>query len=134
MNIVKQENQDLTVLVKVTVQEADYNEQVEKTLKEYRRKANIPGFRPGKVPASIVNKLYRKGVVAEAAYRKATDSVYEYVKENNIDFVGDILPAENQPELDFDNNTEHEFHYELGLAPKVELELSVAFFISPILM
>ena len=124
MNIVKQENQDLTVLVKVTVQEADYNEQVEKTLKEYRRKANIPGFRPGKVPASIVNKLYRKGVVAEAAYRKATDSVYEYVKENNIDFVGDILPAENQPELDFDNNTEHEFHYELGLAPKVELELS----------
>lgn len=124
MNIVKQENQDLTVLVKVTVQEADYNEQVEKTLKEYRRKANIPGFRPGKVPASIVNKLYRKGVVAEAAYRKATDSVYEYVKENNIDFVGDILPAENQPELDFDNNTEHEFHYELGLAPKVEMELS----------
>lgn len=124
MNIVKQENQDLTVLVKVTVQEADYNEQVEKTLKEYRRKANIPGFRPGKVPASIVNKLYRKGVVAEAAYRKATDSVYEYVKENNIDFVGDILPAENQPELDFDNNTEHEFHYELGLAPKVEIELS----------
>ena len=124
MNIVKQENQDLTVLVKVTVQEADYNEQVEKTLKEYRRKANIPGFRPGKVPASIVNKLYRKGVVAEAAYRKATDSVYEYVKENYIDFVGDILPAENQPELDFDNNTEHEFHYELGLAPKVEMELS----------
>ena len=124
MNIVKQDNQDLTVLVKVTVQEADYNEQVEKTLKEYRRKANIPGFRPGKVPASIVNKLYRKGVVAEAAYRKATDSVYEYVKENNIDFVGDILPAENQPELDFDNNTEHEFHYELGLAPKVEMELS----------
>jgi trigger factor len=46
------------------------------------------------------------------------------VKENNIDFVGDILPAENQPELDFDNNTEHEFHYELGLAPKVEMELS----------
>ncbi|MBP3425973.1 MAG: trigger factor [Rikenellaceae bacterium] len=124
MNIVKQENQDLTILVKVTVAEADYNEQVEKTLKEYRRKANIPGFRPGKVPASIINKLYRKGVVAEAAYRKATDSVYEYVKENNIDFVGDILPAENQPELDFDNNTEHEFHYELGLAPKVELELS----------
>jgi trigger factor len=62
--------------------------------------------------------------VAEAAYRKATDSVYVYVKENNIDFVGDILPAENQPELDFDNNTEHEFHYELGLAPKVEMELS----------
>ncbi|MBQ8863437.1 MAG: trigger factor [Rikenellaceae bacterium] len=124
MNIVKQENQDLTVLVKVTVAEADYAEQVDKTLKEYRRKANIPGFRPGKVPASIINKLYRKGVVAEAAYRKATDSVYEYVKENNIDFVGDILPADNQPELDFDNNTEHEFHYELGLAPKVEVELS----------
>ncbi len=124
MNIVKQENQDLTVLIKVTVSEADYCEQVDKTLKEYRRKANIPGFRVGKVPMTIINKMYRKGVVAEQAYHKATNSVYEYVKENNIDFVGDILPAENQPELDFDNNTEHEFHYELGLAPKVEIELT----------
>ena len=126
MNIVKQENKDLTVLVKVTVGEADYKEQVDKTLKEYRRKANVPGFRPGMVPMSIINKLYRKGVVAEQAYHKATNAVYEYVKENNIDYVGDILPAENQPELNFDTNVEHEFHYELGLAPKVELELSAA--------
>lgn len=126
MNIVKQENKDLTVLLKVTVEESDYNEQVEKTLKEYRRKANIPGFRPGMVPMAIVKKMYGKGIVAEQSYRKATDACYEYVKEQNIDYVGNILPAENQPELDFDNSTTHEFDYELGLAPKVELSLDAS--------
>lgn len=123
MKIVKEDNKDLTVLIKVTVEEADYTAEVEKTLKEYRRKANIPGFRPGMVPMGIINKMYRRGVVAEQSYRKATDACYDYVKKNNIDYVGDILPAEQQAELDFENSTVYEFDYELGLAPKVELTL-----------
>lgn len=71
MNIVRENLEDLTTLLKVTVGEADYNEAVDKSLRTYRRKANIPGFRPGMVPMSIINKMYRKGVVAEEAYRTA---------------------------------------------------------------
>ena len=123
MNIVKQENKDLSVLLKVTVSEADYGEAVEKSLREYRRKANIPGFRPGMVPMGIIKKMYGKGVTAEQAYRTATNKCFEYVEEQKIDFIGDIIPSDNQPELDFDNNTEHEFHFELGLAPKVDIQL-----------
>ena len=63
MNIVRENLEDLTTLLKVTVGEADYNEAVDKSLRTYRRKANIPGFRPGMVPMSIINKMYRKGVV-----------------------------------------------------------------------
>lgn len=69
MNIVRENLEDLTTLLKVTVGEADYNEAVDKSLRTYRRKANIPGFRPGMVPMGIINKMYRKGVVAEEAYR-----------------------------------------------------------------
>jgi len=124
MNIVKQENNDLSVLLKVTVSESDYSEAVEKSLREYRRKANIPGFRPGMVPMGVIKKMYGKGVTAEQSYRIATDKCFEYVKEQKIDFIGDIIPSDSQPDLDFDNDTEHEFDFELGLAPKVEIELS----------
>lgn len=126
MNIVKQENKDCSVLLKVTVSESDYGDAVEKSLREYRRKANIPGFRPGMVPMGIIRKMYGKGITAEAAYRTATNKCFEYVEQQKIDFIGDIIPSENQPALDFDNNTEHEFDFELGLAPKVDIQLSEA--------
>ena len=74
MNIVRENLEDLTTLLKVTVGEADYNEAVDKSLRTYRRKANIPGFRPGMVPMSIINKMYRKGVVAEEAYSRWTST------------------------------------------------------------
>ena len=71
MNIVRENLEDGTTLLKATVGEADYNEAVDKALRTYKRKANVPGFRPGMVPMSIINKMYRKGVVAEEAYRTA---------------------------------------------------------------
>ncbi len=124
MNIVKEERKDLTVVLKVTVGEADYGAAVEKTLKDYRRKANVPGFRPGMVPMTIINRLYRKGVVAEEAYRTATKGAFDYVEKEKIDFMGDLIPSDEQKALDFDANTEHEFVFELGLAPKVDIPLS----------
>ncbi len=66
-------------VIKVTVGESDYNEAVEKKLREYRRKANMPGFRPGMVPMSIINKTYRKSTIAETAYKMASDAVFEYL-------------------------------------------------------
>lgn len=124
MNIVRENLEGQTAEIKVTVSEADYAETVEKTLREYKRKANMPGFRPGMVPMGIINKMYRKGVVAEEAYKAASQAAFDYIEKEKIEYVGDVLPSENQAELDMENNTEHEFIFEVGLAPEVKVELS----------
>lgn len=124
MNVVRENLENQTALLRVTVGEADYKEQVEKQLKDYKRKANVPGFRPGMVPMGIINKMYRKSVVADNAYRKATDAAFDYIKENNIETVGDLMPSDKQGEMDFDKGTDFEFVYEIGLAPQVELSLT----------
>lgn len=124
MNIVRENREGQTALIRVTVAEADYNAEVEKKLREYRRKANIPGFRPGMVPMGMINKMYRKGTVAETAYKSASDACFDYIEKEKIDYMGDVLPAEEQGELDFDNDTQHEFVFEVGLAPEVNIELT----------
>lgn len=123
MNIVTENRDDLTTLIKVTVGEADYGQAVDKALHDYKRKANIPGFRPGMVPMGLINKMYRKGTVAEESYRTASKACFDYLEKEKIDYVGDVLPAEEQQPFDFDKNTEHEFMFEIGLAPKVEIDL-----------
>lgn len=124
MNIVREQREQKTSLIRVTVGEQDYAQEVEKSLREYRRKANIPGFRPGMVPMGIIKKMYGKGVVAEQSYRKASNSVFEYLQKENIDYLGDVIPAEEQGAFDFENGTEFEFVFEIGEAPEVKLELS----------
>ncbi|MBQ5358340.1 MAG: trigger factor [Alistipes sp.] len=110
--------------MKVVVNEQDYGEAVEKMLREYKRKANIPGFRPGMVPMGVVRKMYGKGAVAEQAYKIASNSVFEYLQKEGIDYVGDVIPSDEQGDFDFENNTEHEFMFEIGEAPKIEVTLS----------
>ncbi len=112
------------ILIRTTVAESDYNNAVEKALKEYKRKANVPGFRPGMVPMALVNKLYRKGVLAEEAYKMASQATFDYIEKEKIDFLGDVLPADEQGALDFDNAEEFEFVFEVGLAPEVNIELT----------
>ena len=124
MNITRENREGQVSVIKVTVGESDYNEAVEKKLREYRRKANMPGFRPGMVPMSIINKTYRKSTIAETAYKMASDAVFEYLDKEKIDYVGDVLPSDEQGAFDFDNNTEHEFVFEVGLAPEIDIELS----------
>ena len=124
MNITREQRDGGVSIVKVVVNEADYGQAVEKQLREYKRKANVPGFRPGMVPMGIVKKMYGKHVVAEQSYHLASTSVFEYLQKENIDYVGDVIPSEEQGAFDFDNNTEFEFVFEYGEAPKIELELS----------
>ena len=124
MKITKEQREVGTSLLKVVVGEADYAEAVDKALREYKRKANIPGFRPGMVPMGVVRKMYGKGIVAEQAYKLASNSVFEYLQKEGIDYVGDVIPSEEQGDFDFENNTEHEFMFEIGEAPKIEVALS----------
>ncbi|MFR9651566.1 MAG: trigger factor [Rikenellaceae bacterium] len=125
MNIVKEGREQGVSLIKVVVSEADYKDAVEKSLREYKRKANVPGFRPGMVPMGVVKKMYGKGVLAEQSYQIASQAVFEYLKENNIDYLGDILPSDEQGDFDFDNGTEFEFAFEIGEAPAFENNFSV---------
>lgn len=124
MKIVREQRDGGSSLVRVTVAEADYGETVEKELRTYRRKANIPGFRPGMVPMGIIKKMYGKSVLAEQSYRTASNAVFEYLQKEKIDYLGDIIPSEEQGDFDFDNNTEFEFVFEFGEAPAIGLELS----------
>ena len=124
MNIVREHHEDLTSLIRVTVSQPDYAEAVEKTLREYKRKANVPGFRPGMVPMGIINKMYRKGVLAEQAYKLASNACFEYLEKENIDFIGDVLPSDEQKEFDFDNQTDFEFVFQIGEAPAIDIKLS----------
>ena len=126
MNIVREQRGENNSLIRVTVGEADYGQEVEKALREYKRKANIPGFRPGMVPMGLVEKMYGKGVLAEQSYRKASNAAFEYLEKEKIDYLGDVIPSEEQGDFDFDfdNATEFEFVFEIGEAPAVNLELS----------
>ena len=94
MKIVREQKELHASLIRVVVDEKDYGEAVEKTLREYKRKANIPGFRPGMVPMGIVKKMYGKGVVAEESYRLASHSAFDYLQKEKIDYVGDVIDME----------------------------------------
>lgn len=126
MNITREQREQGTSLLKVVVDEKDYGESVDKQLRELKRKANIPGFRPGMVPMGIVKKMYGKGVLAEQSYRTASNAVFEYLQKEKIDYLGDVIPSDEQGAFDFDNSKEFEFMFEIGEAPKIELELTPA--------
>ncbi len=124
MNLITETLDNQVLLFKATVGESDYNEAVEKALRDYRRKANVPGFRPGMVPMGIINKMYRKGVIAEESYRVASRACLDKLNESKIATIGELMPSEQQKELDFDNATEFEFTFEIGLAPEIKLDLT----------
>ncbi|MBO5716680.1 MAG: trigger factor [Alistipes sp.] len=124
MNITREQRDGGVSILKIVVNEADYGQAVENQLRDYKRKANVPGFRPGMVPMGIIKKMYGKHVVAEQSYHLASNSAFEYLKKENIDYVGDIIPSEEQGAFDFENNTEFEFVFEFGEAPKIDLNLT----------
>ena len=124
MNITREQRDGGVSILKIVVNEADYGQAVENQLRDYKRKANVPGFRPGMVPMGIIKKMYGKHVVAEQSYHLASTEAFEYLKKENIDYVGDIIPSEEQGAFDFENNTEFEFVFEFGEAPKINLDLT----------
>lgn len=122
MNI-QRNDENGTIRYNVTVGEADYSEAVDKVLRNYRKKANIPGFRVGMVPMGIINKMYRKGAVAEEAYRAASKAAVDDLNAAKTATLGEMIPAESQPELDFETQSEFEFVFEIGRAPQVNIAL-----------
>ncbi|MEG0033761.1 MAG: trigger factor, partial [Mucinivorans sp.] len=124
MNVTRADQQGQTTIITVTVSGADYTEKLEKALKEQKRKAVLPGFRPGMVPMTMINKMYRKGAMADITYRLATDAAFEFIKKEEIDPIGDLMPSDSQPEIDFDAQSDFDFVFEIGLAPKINIDFS----------
>ncbi|HEX8515538.1 MAG TPA: trigger factor [Bacteroidia bacterium] len=125
MNITQENIDELNAVLKVKVTAEDYLPKVEGALKNYQKKATIPGFRPGKVPTGVIKKMYGKSVMVEEINKLLSDSLYKYINENKLEILGNPLPkADDKTVIDWDNQKEFEFMYEMGLAPKFEVELS----------
>jgi trigger factor len=125
MNITKETIDDLNAVLKIQVDKADYEENVEKILRDYRRKANIKGFRPGMVPIGLVKKMYGKAVQIEEINKVITDNIRRYLEEEKIEILGDPLPrSEENEKNDFENGESFTFSFDLGLAPAFEIKLN----------
>ena len=118
-------NQDATsAILSVNIQEADYAALVEKQLKNFRQKANIPGFRPGMVPMGLIKKQYGTAVKAEEINKLLQTKIFEYIRENKIDMLGEPLPIEEQQaNINMVEDKEFTFEFEIALAPKFDAVL-----------
>ena len=118
-------NQDATsAILSVNIQEADYSALVEKQLKNFRQKANVPGFRPGMVPMGLIKKQYGTAVKAEEINKLLQTKIFEYIRENKIDMLGEPLPVEEQQAgINMAEDKEFTFDFEIALAPKFDANL-----------
>lgn len=123
MDIVKENIDDLNAVLKVKIAPADYSGRYTTALKKYQKKVDLPGFRPGKVPVDLVKKRFGTHILVEEINDMLSETLHKYITDNKIDILGNPLPKENG-QIDFDHQTEFEFQYELGLAPKLNIELS----------
>ena len=125
MDITKENIDDLNALLKIKVEAKDYQEKVDETLKDYRKKANIPGFRKGKVPMGVVKKQYGKSVLADELNKMVSQKLFDYIEAEKLDILGNPLPKEDEDfKGDFDNPESFEFIYEIGLSPEVDVNIS----------
>lgn len=123
MNISLQNVDKVSAVLTVAIEKADYQERVDKTLKNYRQKANIPGFRKGMVPMSLVKKQFGKAVLAEEIDKLLQEKVYEYLRENKVDMLGQPLPSEDMEAIDYDLDN-FTFKFDIALAPEFKAEIS----------
>ncbi|UII21072.1 trigger factor [Fulvivirga ligni] len=111
--------------IKVTLKESDYQPNVEEKVKEYAKKASIKGFRPGKVPTGLIKKMYGKSIVVEEINNVLSKSLSDYIKEQNIQLIGEPLPNEEQAaKIDWDNQKEFEFDYQIGMVDDFKVDIS----------
>jgi trigger factor len=125
MNITKELKDNLNAVLKVKINKDDYEPKVKKVLGDYQKKARIDGFRPGKVPAGLIQKMYGKTVMVEEINKLLSENIMKYIHDEHIHILGDPLPSEKeQKAIDWENSTEFEFAFDLGLSPEFELKLS----------
>ncbi len=124
MNITRENTDNLNAVLKISINREDYADKVENVLKDYRKKANIKGFRPGMVPIGLIRKMYGKAVKIDEINKAVSENIHKYLADEKIDILGDPLPrTDEQERIDFDNQDEFSFSFDLGIAPPVEINL-----------
>ena len=124
MNITFEAPDKINGLMTITLESADYQPEVEKTLKDYRKRANIPGFRPGQAPMGMIKRQFGTSVKVDAVNKLLGEKLYEYVRENKIQMLGEPLPSEQQEALDFESDKPLTFKFDIAVAPEFEAKLS----------
>lgn len=125
MNITQEKVDDLNAIIKITIAPEDYSPRVEKALKEQAKKANLPGFRKGMVPVAHMKKMYGKSILVEEINNTLSETLSKHLTDNKVEILGQPLPVmDDSKEFKWDNTDVFEFKYELGLAPKVDIEIS----------
>lgn len=125
MNIQFNKTSNVAAELTITFEKADYQEQVEKALKNYRKKAALPGFRPGQVPMSLMKKRFGADITAEEVQKLLSEKLYGYLREQKVDMLGEPLASEKQPAIDFEAE-QQEFVFDIALAPQFDAKLTDA--------
>lgn len=123
MNISKEHIDDLNAVVKIELKPEDYQSRVNDVIKNYQRSVSVPGFRPGKVPAGIIKKMYGKAVLVEELNKILSESLGKYIYETKLEVIGSPLPVKGEKDQVFEDGASFEFLYELGIAPKFSVNL-----------
>lgn len=124
MNILFENPDKVNGLMTVTVEDADFKDNVEKTLKDYRKKANFPGFRPGMVPMGLIKKQFGPSVKMETLNKYVGEQIYNYIRENKIQMLGEPLPSEKQEPVDIEKDGPYTFMFDIAVAPEFKIELN----------
>ncbi|WMJ74855.1 trigger factor [Cytophagaceae bacterium ABcell3] len=124
MEITLEKKDTTNATIKINLNQDDYRPRVAEKLKEYSKKANIKGFRPGKVPASLIEKMYGKSIMVDEINSMLSESVTGYIKENELPVVGDPLPdVESAEKIDWENQSDFEFSYKIGLVSEFKPDI-----------
>jgi len=125
MNITLENTDKLNAVLRMKVEQADYEARVDEVLKDYRRKSRGDGFRPGKIPMGIIKKMYYTPVLVDEVNKLVSESLFNHLKENEVKILGEPLPhIDEEQKVDFEKDTEFEFKFDLGLAPELGLEVT----------
>jgi len=125
MNITQEKTGNLNAVVKIKIAPADYTGKVDKAIKDQAKKAQLPGFRKGMVPASHIKRMYGKSILVEEVNNLLNDTLSNYIAEQKLEILGQPLPKmDDEREFKWDNTDDFEFDYELGLAPAFDVNIS----------
>lgn len=125
MNISRENVDALNAVITLNIEKNDYEAKTEAAIKNYAKRVNIPGFRPGKAPIAMVKKQVGKAILAEEVNKIIDESINNYIKDNKINIVGQPLPAEGQEPIDFDKEvSDITFKFAVGLAPEINIDLT----------
>src|SRR5690606_19038705 len=124
MNITKENTGNVNAVIKVLIEKADYEKTVEETLKDYRQKASIPGFRPGKAPMGLIKRRFEKSVMVEEINKILSQNLTRYMTDEKLQILGEPLSStEHQKPIDWENDVDFEFAFNVALSPEIEVPL-----------